>query len=288
VLFAVGVVALLRWQASRPQQRPKAAVLDTRADVRLEFLPDEPGPVIPPSTASDETLPSTEPAPEPSSVLAALPPLASAIAIPRTLPAELMALLKKAAPARSAVVETAVRPAATASGGYKPPVAKAGPAWATGGTPVHGALPANQTIVYLLDASGSMGEWGKFDAARGALIATLRLQPPTVRFQIVVYAGTVKTPLRDAATESLPATAANINRAIDALHSLESPTGRSNHLEGLRAALFFHPDVVLAFTDADDLPAAQFRGLLKQAARPAAICLARVSARGIAPQIEVK
>ena len=142
--------------------------------------------------------------------------------------------------------------------------------------------------MYLLDASGSMGEWGKFDAARAALIATLRLQPPTVRFQIVIYAGTARSPLRGGAGEALPATAANIDRAIEALQTLEPPTGRSNHLEGLRVALFFRPDVALFLTDGDDLPAARFRGLVKQAEKPATICIARATARGIAAQIEVK
>ncbi|HEY2910411.1 MAG TPA: vWA domain-containing protein [Gemmataceae bacterium] len=161
-------------------------------------------------------------------------------------------------------------------------------AWSVGGMAVHGPLAPNQAIVYLLDASGSMGEWGKFDAARRALVATLRLQPPNVRYQVVVYAGTATVLLRGAPGECLPATPGNLTRTIAALEALPAPAGRSNHVEGLRTALTLHPELVLFFTDGDDLPALALRNVRKQAARPATVCLARVNGDRVEAPLEVK
>ena len=59
-------------------------------------------------------------------------------------------------------------------------------------SPIHGPLNAGQSIVYILDASGSMGEWGKFDKARKKLIATLQSQRETVSFQVVIYTGALR------------------------------------------------------------------------------------------------
>ncbi|HEY3788299.1 MAG TPA: vWA domain-containing protein, partial [Urbifossiella sp.] len=195
------------------------------------------------------------------------PPLIQMIAIPQTLPPDVLRLLK-----RASFVEGSVRPAA----GTMP--VKGAPAWAKGGSPVHGALAPRQAIVYVLDMSGSMGEWGKFDAARRALIATLRMQPESVRFQVVVYSGTANVPLRGAPGECLPATARNVERTIAALQTLAAPAGHSNHVEGVRIALAFRPNHVLLFTDSDDLPLSAFRGLLHQAEKPADLSVAKVGA----------
>lgn len=271
-LLAVGLVLLLRWHSDRSDDATTAPSIDTRAEVRFEFLEEDASPA-----AEAQAEISRPPLAENS------PPLANAIAIPRTLPAELSALLRIPPPVVSPVVEVPVTPAVSAE-----PRPKPGPAWATGGTAAHGPLAPQQTIVYVLDASGSMGEWGKFDTARGALIATLKLQPESVRFQIVIYAGSATLPIRAAPGECLAATASNIDRAIEALRTLDSPAGRSNHIDGLRAALALRPDLVLFFTDADDLPMAPLRGALKQAAKPATVCLARVAARRVETPVELK
>ena len=133
-----------------------------------------------------------------------------------------------------------------------------------------------------------MGEWGKFDAARGALIATLRLQPEAVRFQVVVYSGNASLPLRGAPGACLPATPGNIAKAIEALQALAAPSGRSNHAEGVRSALTFRPDIVLILTDADDLPGTQLRGVVRQSELFTKLCVATVSAQGVAAPVEVK
>ena len=284
LLLAAGGVMLLRRQAT--DASPTSIGIETRADVRFEFVGEEPShPLVQfplpeklEPTAVPEVLPSTnlEPSPE----VPAGPPLANAIAIPQTLPSEVMGLVRKSASAGPAAANLVQPISATQT--------KPVPAWSASGTPLHGALDAKQSIIYVLDASGSMGEWGKFDAARSVLIATIRLQPESVRFQIVIYSGIAAVPIRSAPGECLASTPANVARAIAALESLGVPSGRSNHVEGLRAALAFHPDIVLILTDADDLPATAFRGVVRQAAKPAKICTARVQARAVDSPVEVK
>jgi hypothetical protein len=153
------------------------------------------------------------------------------------------------------------------------------------GTRLHGGLSPGQAIVYVLDASGSMGEWGKFAAARRAVLATLRTQPETVRVQVVVYDGTARAVLPGG--RCVPATAANVER-IERVLADREPAGRSDHAAGLRAALELRPDFVLILTDADDLSLAKFRGVLGRAERPAAACVAPVTASGVGPPRELK
>jgi hypothetical protein len=125
-----------------------------------------------------------------------------------------------------------------------------------------------------------MGEWGKFTKARAALIATLRAQPQTVRFQVVLYAGTADFPLPAPVGGCVAATAGDIDRMEAALGS-RSPAGRSDHVAGLRLALALRPDFVLILTDATDLPAAKFRGVVAQHGRPVKVCVARVGAERV-------
>ena len=85
--------------------------------------------------------------------------------MPRTLPAEVLAVISRSVATRHIV---SASPSAAI------------PA-------IHGTLKPGQLIVYVLDSSGSMGEFGKLALARSALLATLRGQPEGVRFQVIVY-----------------------------------------------------------------------------------------------------
>lgn len=155
-----------------------------------------------------------------------------------------------------------------------------------GGAAVHGPLAAGQVVVYLLDASGSMGEAGKFDAARRALVATLRQQPPGVRFQVIVYSSAAVPPLPAPLTGCVPATADNVGRMADAVAGLGRPGGRSDHAAGLRAAVDLRPTAVVFFTDADEPPAAAFRATLRGRTPPPAVYVARVRAGEVRPPVE--
>ena len=149
---------------------------------------------------------------------------------------------------------------------------------------LHGALAPNTTVVYVLDCSGSMGAAGKIDRARAALGATLRLQGDGTRFQVIVYAGTAKPLL---ATGAVAAGAGNVRMAIEKLEPLEA-RGKSNHLDAIRCALGFHPDVIVVLTDADDLTRAALKPLLATMPRPVLVCVGRVTTETVQRPQELK
>lgn len=312
--LGVGLVVLGRWAATRPEPaRPVA--FDTRVAERvaIHFADERAIEVTPPAAtpASDDTTPPVRP--EPEEPTGARPEV---FPVPRSLPAEVFTLLKRppepVAPAVPAVVEVPVTPTPLepARGAHATPhdsarIADATPIQPARGAdaaplanargadatplvpPLHGALTPGQTIVYVLDASGSMGEWGKFEAARRAVIATLRRQPEGVRFQVVVYAGLAQALLPAPVSGCVPTTADNVDRIEKALAALP-PAGRSNHAEGLRAALALRPDFVLMITDATDLSAEKFRGVFAQAPKLPVVCVATVTADGVGPPARIK
>jgi hypothetical protein len=129
-----------------------------------------------------------------------------------------------------------------------------------------------------------MGAFGKLDAARAALVATLRRQPGEVRFQVIAYNSTARAVLPGGC---VAAGGANVSAAESGLGGLTA-AGRSNHAQGVRAAAELRPDVIVLLTDADDLTAAQFRPALAAAGKPVAVCVARVTADGVAAPRELK
>lgn len=269
-LAAVGLLVMLRPQEAKPRG-PK---IDTRAphvQVHLaEIAPEvEVRPEPPPARHAEAPKSS---APPPDTPAPSGPPGPFAPAVPRTLPPELVALLRKPLAPAAVAHDPSVKPA----GGTGTP-ALAVPA-------MHGALRPAQTVVYLLDGSGSMGALGKFAAARAALHATLARQPATVRFQVVVYDGTARALTAGGA---VPATPANVDAALAKLATVE-PRGKSNHLVALRAALDSRPDVVVWLTDADDLTAGVVRPVLRASGRPVPVCVGLVTAAGVQQPRELK
>ncbi len=281
VVAACALVVVLRTQ---PEQKLGQHRIDThtpdvpQVQMRLEL--EEADATVMPTPTPSSSVP-TEPLPPE----VAGPPRAASPALPRTLPAEMLALIRKPVPPstraastktpRLPKVDPKVMPASGATASATPPVRA-----------IHGMLKPAQTVVYVLDASGSMGAEGKFDAARAALVATLSCQPATVHFQVIVYGGSA-APLLASGPDGLPATGANIRAAAEKLAALE-PRGRSNHLEAVRAALAFHPDVILILTDADDLTPAPLKRLLASASKPVPVCIARVGAGCVERPREVR
>lgn len=260
--------------------KPREPAIDTRAPhVRMhltevapevEVRPESPTPASAITTATQTHPPEAPPRTDPE-------PLARGpfiTAPPRTLPGELVALLRKPGTATAPAFDPNVRPAG----------ATGVPAGA--GRAMHGALKPGHTVVYLLDGSGSMGAAGKFAAARAALADTLAQQPAAVKFQVVVYDGAARA-LMTASSGALTATPENVRAALAKLAAVE-PRGKSNHLVALRAALDFRPDVVVWLTDADELTAAALRPVLKSAARPAPVFVGLVTADGVQQPRELK
>jgi hypothetical protein len=262
------------------------AELDTRVgDVALRFAPEETTVTIqtpdPPQRVVEPDPPQPQPeppAPEPpesppqkpraEGSAGTRPPVK--VSVPNALPAEVVSLIRR--PKSTAIRDPNVKPAGATT--PPPPLAPA----------IHGAMRAGQTVVYVLDCSGSMGEFGKFAVARAALVSTLRRQPADVRFQVLAYSSAAR-PLVPGPNAA--ATPANIAAAETALGALKA-SGRSNHVEAVRAALALRPDVVVVLTDAEELTAASLKAVLGRAGKPVPVCVARVGADGVGVPREVK
>lgn len=122
--------------------------------------------------------------------------------------------------------------------------------------PLHGKLKAGKTIAYAIDCSSSMGSEGQLRAACQAVKASLLQLNAEAHFQIVAYNGSTQS----LSNRPLLATEAHRERAHRWLDSLVAE-GRSDHLAGLREALWQQPDVVILLTDADDLDAKDVKAI---------------------------
>lgn len=278
VVVAIGFFALVR----QPEVVTSRPAIDTRAPhiqmhlaevvTEVEVRPEPPAPAAPSALAV--TQPKPEPPSPPPETAGPAGPFVPAV--PQALPPELVALIRK--PVAAAPATVAPDP------NVKPAGATAAPAPAPVGRVLHGAFKPAQTVVYVLDCSGSMGATGKFTAARSALLTTLAQQPATVRFQVVVYDSAPRALVPGGAVLATPE---NVQTASAKLAAIE-PRGKSNHLIALRAALDLRPDVVVWLTDADDLTGAAIKPVLKASGRPVPVCVGLVTAAGVQQLRELK
>lgn len=285
-LHAVAAFALILFVKSDDQPKPVQRGISTVSDepqVRMSLTEEavvnvEPTPVT-----------ALKPAIEPPREVEPTQPLVTSRVPPQMLPPEMLAIIRKPTPqpVGGTVTEVPVSPGGPKAVATDPNVKPAGgPSANSSATAIHGALKPSQTVVYVLDCSGSMGAAGKLDAARAALVATLKQQPATVRFQVIVYSGAA-TPLLTSDGNALPASEANVRAAAEKLATLEA-RGKSNHLEAVREALAFRPDFVLLLTDANELTAATFKPVLASASRPVAMCVGQVTAGAVQRPRELK
>jgi uncharacterized protein with von Willebrand factor type A (vWA) domain len=134
-------------------------------------------------------------------------------------------------------------------------------------------------VVYLLDCSGSMGEFGKLALARAALLATLYRQTEEVRFQVIAYNTTARPVV---AGRYIAATAANV-ATVDAALAEITAAGKSNHVVAIRRAGELLPDAIVLLTDAEDLAASAVKPALAAAGKTIPVFISKVSGNGIAP-----
>lgn len=275
-LAAIVVVSAILPRSSEEATKPG---IDTRIpDIKLRLDPEESHTIAPPEPRRLEQAPPAPPAPTPSphiSTETARTP--TIISIPNALPPELLAIIQRS---RSTSV-TPTPPSPIVDSNVKPATAVSSPG--PGASPLHGAMKPGQSVVYILDCSGSMGEFGKFARARAALIATLSRQPEGVRFQVILYNSTV----RQLIPGGLITVAANIQAAETRLATVE-PAGRSNHAEALRMAAGLHADAIVWLTDADDLSFAKLKPALTNAGKPMPVYVAEVTARGVGNPQELR
>ena len=142
------------------------------------------------------------------------------------------------------------------------------------GQPLHGPLPGEKSVVYILDRSTSMGLTREtFNAARAALLASVQALPADTRFQVIAYNGRVTRlfPGQDL----LKPSGGRLERLGTALLEL-TPEGDSRHEVALRAALALGADHLVFITDAGEEELAALRPILKGFAKPVAVSVAHV------------
>ena len=127
-----------------------------------------------------------------------------------------------------------------------------------------------QSVVFVIDRSGSMGEAGRLALARRELAASLRRLPESTRFQVVAYNRRAETLRIAGRMDLVPATPANISEALLRFDTL-TPEGGTDHLAALRQALLLQSEVVYFLTDADDLRPADVTALTQFNRRRTAI-----------------
>jgi hypothetical protein len=269
----VVVVVVFATQSHVPAQ-PQQPEIDTHIhEIPLQLNLEEPATIATSELSRAESpSPPSSPSQRTSTEAAHLPTISS---VPNTLPPEFLAIIQ-----RSQAASVSAGPVSSETdSNVKPTAATSTP----GASPLHGAMKPGQSVVYILDCSGSMGEFGKLALARAALIATLCRQPEGVRFQVILYNSTVRQLLPG----GLMAIAANVHAAETRLATVEA-VGRSNHTEALRAAVDLRADAIVWLTDADDLSAAKLKPILRAAGKPIPVYVAEVTARGVGIRQELR
>ena len=113
------------------------------------------------------------------------------------------------------------------------------------------AVPmAAKRVVFVLDASASMGQSNAWNVARAEFIAALEGMKADARCKVIVYAGTPRL--------LLPARSDWLDPVADRIAMLEAmketaPEGRTEHGPALKMAITLRPDAIYFLTDADDL-----------------------------------
>jgi hypothetical protein len=160
---------------------------------------------------------------------------------------------KPAAAVPAAVAPTLVKPANPNDNGS---AASAGPKSGSEALPGGAATTffsvaaKGQTIVYLIDASASMGLDGAFAPALAELLRSVRRLPETARFQVIVFNGLV-TPLPAHLPGWLHANPQVVATVEQALRKVRAE-GKTDPASALRYALSRHPAVLFFLTDAGE------------------------------------
>ena len=252
--IVVGALLVLALRI-HPNSEPPAPGIDTRADVVVRLFDDGPSVEARVMEAPSPAVVAERPAaPEPE--IGRLPHADSG---PRTLPSEILAIISR----------SVARGRSRAFRRHSP-------------FQRFTAHDDGKTVVYVLDCSGSMGEFDK-PRARGTPCDPAARRG--VRFQVVAYNSLARAIV--SGTGALPATAANIELAESTILA-QAAAGRSNHLEGIRVAARFRPDFIVLLTDADGLARDQFKAVLAALEKPTYICLAKVSASSVGAAQELR
>lgn len=135
------------------------------------------------------------------------------------------------------------RPAATGTPGGKP------------GAAFMGTRDPGSSVIFVIDASGSMTSKNSIQVAKAALVSSLQALEETQQFLIIFYDDKPNVlNLKDQQKLQLyPATEINKVLARQKISSIEPGTG-TRHVPALEMALRLKPDVIFFLTDAQEPP----------------------------------
>lgn len=122
-----------------------------------------------------------------------------------------------------------------------------------GSVKFHGASDKGTRIVYVLDCSGSMGDYGAMRASKAELMASLQSLSSEQQFQIIFYNDRPHVlKLRNEPKPQLHfATEINRTLAHQFIAGIQ-PTGGTNHMPALKQGLALNPEVLFFLTDAKE------------------------------------
>lgn len=177
---------------------------------------------------------------------------------------------------------------ANAPSGPDPAGSREGTGRGTGGkagaatTRFFGVEARGRRILYLLDASASMGRHGAWRPACRELMASLRRLPADAAFQVWTYNRNLRALLPGRPGWS-PAESAHLAEVEAALADLQAE-GVTNHLPALRQVLAQGPEAVFLLTDADDLPRGSLESLRPGPGAAPVVHVLEIVAAGRTPQ----
>ncbi len=135
------------------------------------------------------------------------------------------------------------------------------------GTDFFGARDRGRSFAYVIDCSGSMSDHGALDVAKRELIASLGKLPPEARFGVVFYNWKATVFPDPSGRPGLMAATLEAKGRVRARLREIPADGGTNHMNALRAALAFQPEVLFFLTDADMMTPREADEILAEAGK---------------------
>lgn len=123
-----------------------------------------------------------------------------------------------------------------------------------GSTGIFGLNDRAKTVVYVIDRSGSMIDFGAMAAAKAELRSSIESLDNSQRFQIVVYNQTAQIMKLKGEARPPLYVASEYNKLLakDRFVNNIRADGGTSHMPALRQALSLRPEIIYFLTDADD------------------------------------
>lgn len=134
----------------------------------------------------------------------------------------------------------------TQFGGHQPIVGGGG------GVGFFGAEASGDSVVFVVDKSGSMSHGGRMEAAKLELANALQQLRPYQRFYVIFYSNEADRMLAPSSPEALlPASQQNLQDVIRWISEEVKAGGGTQPRDSLLAALEMEPDIIFFLTDGD-------------------------------------